>query len=135
VGKTGTLTTAKSYGDVELIVDFQFPKKKEKLASWSLVLRKDGDKELKLTLTATDTLRVTSRGAGSRSDSNATLTDESGQWRRLRVSLVEGTLQAFIDGGARVEVRLSGLAKQGPIELQAEKEVELRNLFIHEQKK
>jgi len=133
VEKGKLLRTDREYAEAEFIVDFRFPKKDEKPASWLVTLResKEGDVQLSISPEGRFILRI---GQGESVFESKDL-KPAGQWNRLRAVLEGPVVRVTLNGKANVWRGLSGAPEKGAFVLQPEREMEFGNLFVREIKK
>ncbi|HEY1859559.1 MAG TPA: family 16 glycoside hydrolase, partial [Gemmataceae bacterium] len=120
-GKGQELRTEKEFANAEFVVDFQFPKKEGNCA----FALGDGNRELKVTATATGKISVVVPGSEILGESAAL--KPLGQWNRLRIT---PSGEVAING--KTELAIKGADLQGKIAftLRPEGEMEFANLFV-----
>jgi hypothetical protein len=137
-GKGLPLHTEKAYGDVELIVDFSFPAKKEgKTDVCTFMLRKSADSSVKLKITQQGSLEVEVEQlmAGEAMAKSFKDLKPAGQWNRLHATLKGKRLAVRINGKAAIGFAISAAEAKGRFGLAPAGAMSFGNLFVKELKK
>ncbi len=140
VGKhlEGKLTSAKSFGDFEMVFNWQVPKDAQRHADSRTILRMRGDGHVtwhwREWPTESFSCLVGKKYSGRGSDEKISLSP-AGKWNRVTVRMKGDRVTVRFNGKRAFEdFEIAGLDANGPIAFDNEGPVRVRNIFIRELK-